>query len=272
MGLTYRGKHSLRDFGMQTKITDLPITPPKKTDYEEDIPYRDGSIDFSESGGRVFYKDKTIEVEFYLICNDTAKRNKTIEQFVTWINGGKGELILDDMPFTKWIASPITVEDMTIMLQRAGKTVVAFRCEPFNQLLYDTQGIPLGADIPLGTEIEIGWPINHIYEIANGTNTFKLNNAGNAAVRPKLVFNGNFTSVSFTCGGNTIKYNHKTTQFTIDCELFSCFEGDTNTSEYSNGDYIEIGQGENEIKIQSNGTGKVEIIYNPLFYYTQSIL
>ena len=48
MGLTYRGKHSLRDFGMQTKITDLPITPPKKTDYEEDIPYRDGSIDFSE--------------------------------------------------------------------------------------------------------------------------------------------------------------------------------------------------------------------------------
>ena len=35
MGLTYRGKHSLRDFGMQTKITDLPITPPKKTDYEE---------------------------------------------------------------------------------------------------------------------------------------------------------------------------------------------------------------------------------------------
>ena len=25
MGLTYRGKHSLRDFGMQTKITDLPI-------------------------------------------------------------------------------------------------------------------------------------------------------------------------------------------------------------------------------------------------------
>ena len=137
MGLTYRGKHSLRDFGMQTKITDLPITPPKKTDYEEDIPYRDGSIDFSESGGRVFYKDKTIEVEFYLICNDTAKRNKTIEQFVTWINGGKGELILDDMPFTKWIASPITVEDMTIMLQRAGKTVVAFRCEPFNQFLYD---------------------------------------------------------------------------------------------------------------------------------------
>ena len=39
MGLTYRGKHSLRDFGMQTKINDLPITPPKKTDYEEDIPY-----------------------------------------------------------------------------------------------------------------------------------------------------------------------------------------------------------------------------------------
>jgi phage-related protein len=272
MGLTYRGKHSLRDFGMQTKITDLPITPPKKTDYEEDIPYRDGSIDFSESGGRVFYNDKTIEVEFYLICNDTAQRNKTIEQFVTWINGGKGELILDDMPFTKWIASPITVEDMTIMLQRAGKTVVAFRCEPFNQFLYDTQGIPLGADIPLGTEIEIGWPINHIYEIANGTNTFKLNNAGNAAVRPKIVFSGNFTSVSFTCGGNTIKYNHKTTQFTIDCELFSCFEGNTNTSEYSNGDYVEIGQGENEITIQSNGTGTVEIIYNPLFYYTQSIL
>ena len=52
MGLTYRGKHSLRDFGMQTKITDLPITPPKKTDYEEDIPYRDGSIDLQRQNNR----------------------------------------------------------------------------------------------------------------------------------------------------------------------------------------------------------------------------
>lgn len=64
MGLTYRGKHSLRDFGMQTKINDLPITPPKKTDYEEDIPYRDGSIDFRNRAAGCFTKTKQSKLNF----------------------------------------------------------------------------------------------------------------------------------------------------------------------------------------------------------------
>ena len=272
MGFIFRGKHSYRDIGVKVDVTDLPISPPKKTEFEEGIPYRDGSIDFSETGGRVFYKDKTMQVTCYLINSNTVKRNKQIERFVSWINGGKGELILDDMPFVKWIATPIEVEDMTIMLQRAGKTTVAFRCEPFNQFIYDTNGIPLGTDIALDTDVAIGWPLNHYTDITSGTNTFTIENEGSAAVRPVFELNGKFKSITIKVGGNELKYEHDATSITVDCNLFSCFENGVNTTNYSDGDFTELSPGENKITVEADGEGTMQIVYNPLFFYDELIL
>ncbi len=272
MGLTFRNKHSYKDMGMDVKVLDMPISPPAKTEFEEGIPYMDGSLNFSETGGRIFYKDKVLEVEFYLINSNTEDRNKKIEKFIAWINGGKGELILDDMPNVIWTAIPVTVEDMTVMLKRAGKTIVEFRCEPFNKFIFDTSGFILDSNIPLSSDIPLDWPLEHNRTVTNGINKFTLLNDGTVPVRPVIHFNGTFTKVTLTVNGKTFVYNHNTDSFTINCELFVCTENETDTTEYSQGDFFELNPGENEISIECNGEGSVFFEYKPLFYFNEVIL
>ena len=59
-GIRYRGVHS-RDLGLITKTKTRPAAPPVRTT-EETILYRDGNLDYSEQGGRLFYDDKIMQL------------------------------------------------------------------------------------------------------------------------------------------------------------------------------------------------------------------
>lgn len=267
MGLTYRGKHSLRDIGVGTTVRERPFLPPPKTNFNEDVPYMDGSIDYSQTGGRIFYKDKILEVDFVLIQHDASKRNKSIERFASWLSGGKGELILDDMPCVKWIAFPITTDDIQIQIQRVGKCTVEFRCEPFNEFMYNTgDGIPIDSDFELDSDIPIGW--GEGYKINNGENILTVPNDGSAYVRPVIEAEGDFESISITCGGKTILYNTPFEYIEIDCECFGVFDDNADdVTDKSNGDFIELASGDNEVTVTASGSGELRFIFTPKYFY-----
>lgn len=48
-GITFRGKHS-NDIGVIVKTVGRPFSPPVKQ-IDEEVQYRDGNIDLSETGG-----------------------------------------------------------------------------------------------------------------------------------------------------------------------------------------------------------------------------
>ena len=267
MGFMYKGKHSGRDIGVITTVRSRPFLAPPKTNFNEDVPYMDGSIDFSQTGGRVFYKDKILEVVFHVKESDVNKRNKIIERFAAWLSGGKGELILDDMPMVKWIAYPVNTDDMQISLSRLGKCTVEFRCEPFNKFIYSTgEGIPIDSDILLlDSDIPIGW--GEEFELSDGENQITVSNDGSAYVRPVIEVQGDFSSISVTLRENTIKYNTPFTKIEIDCECFAVFADDKEATHNSKGDFLELAPGDNNIIISASGSGTVCFDFTPQYFY-----
>lgn len=271
MGFTYRGKHSLRDIGVYTETKTRPFIPPPKTEFNENVPYMDGSLDYSEAGGRVFYEDKILEVSFILLKSDKIKRNKIIERFASWIAGGKGELIFDDMPLVKWIASPIDTKDITITLNKIGKCTVEFRCAPFNEFVYNTgEGIPLDCDISLDADFPIGW--GDSFDLSNGDNEIVVENDGTAYVRPIIRIEGDFRNISITIGNNTISYNKVFTSIDIDCECLAVFENDADVTSNSAGEFIELAPGDNKAIISAEGSGTILFVFNPKYFYDTNFI
>lgn len=128
-GITFRGKHS-NDIGVIVKTVGRPFSPPVKQ-IDEEVQYRDGNIDLSETGGRLYFEDKVLELEFQMICPDNIALQRSASKLVNWLSGGYGELIFDDMPTVKWIAKPVDLDDMKIELYKNSKATVQFRCRPF---------------------------------------------------------------------------------------------------------------------------------------------
>lgn len=266
MGFMYKGKHSGRDIGVFTTVRERPFMAPPKTNFNEDVPYMDGSLDYSQTGGRVFYQDKILEVDFDLKQSDARERNRTIERFTAWLAGGEGELILDDMPFVKWLAYPVNAGDIQISLNRLGKCTIEFRCKPFNDFIYSTgEGIPLDSDFELDSDIPIGW--GDEYEIENGVNHITVPNDGSAYVRPVIVVTGNFSGIAITMGEKSLSYNKSFSEIEIDCEAFGVFEDDEDVTDNSEGEFFELAPGDNEITITADGRGTVLFDFSPNYFY-----
>lgn len=266
MSFMFRGKHSGRDIGVYTTVRERPYLAPPKTDFNEDVPYRDGSIDFSQTGGRVFYKDKILEVDFDLKQSDARERNKTIERFAAWLAGGEGELILDDMPLVKWRAYPVNADDIRVQLNRLGKCAVEFRCKPFNEFIYSTgEGIPLDSDLTLDSDIPIGWDAT--FDLENGVNNITVTNDGSAHVRPVIVVTGNFSGINITMGDKTLGYNASFKQIEIDCEAFGVFEDEEDVTDDSEGEFFELAPGDNEITVTASGSGTILFDFTPNYFY-----
>lgn len=259
-GITFRGRHS-DEFNVAVKTVGRPITPPVKQE-DEAVSYRDGNIDFSEAGGRLYYEDKVLELEFSIIAVSTTRLNITVSRIASWLSGGYGELVFDDMPFVFWLAKPADIDDLTINLYRNGKTKVQFRCRPFNKWVFDSKGIPLDCDYPLDSDIPIG--LGDENEIVFSANTTRvLNYAGTAPVRPVIKIELANTVTRFSISVNGVKAQRIAAgqNFEIDCSSAVMPAG-------FKGDFCELLPGENEIKIESTGGGGAVIFeYRHNFLY-----
>lgn len=282
-GVRFRNTHS-RDVGLLAKTGKRPAAPPVRT-VEETILYRDGNLDYSEQGGRLFYDDKLVEVEFTAIAKELSDTDRLIAAAVKWLSGGWGELIFDDMPLVKWLAKPIDLSDISFSLYRIGKFTVQFRCRPFNHLLFDSLGLPLDSPVPLDSGIPLDWGKENTYLMPEvGTYTFYHNNLGDVAARPKIhivgqedsgshrisvLINGDgftlqFPSGSLLSGGQTA---------TVDCEECTVTKGGADITGYLVSsstdfpDFPELKPGKNTITVNTQITGQLKIDYEMPYLY-----
>lgn len=260
-GITYRGKHS-DEFGVIVKTVGRPvIAPVKQTD--EEVAYRDGNVDYSETGGRLYYEDKILELEFTIRAQNTTDLHKIASRMINWLSGGYGELIFDDMPLVIWIAKPVDLESLTILLYKNGQFKIQFRCRPFNKFLYDSRGITLGAKMQLGSMIPIGMGTENYIIFGSGGTTVTLDYLGSAPVRPKIAVTRSSDGGTFSIEINGVKAGFSSnapSSFEIDCENAVMPPG-------MSGDFFELVQGENTVKISSSRGGEAEFKYKHNFYY-----
>ena len=252
--------------GIVFKTESRPITPPCKT-VEEEIPFMDGNLDFSEQNGRLYYQDKVLELNITVVHNSLKELNNKVSKIIGWLSGGYGDLIFDDMPNVKWIAKPVNVQGFAPKLTKVGKTTIQFRCKPFNKLIYDSMGVPLDSDIPLDSNIRIGFGDDNEFNLVSGVNNIVVNNIGNAPVRPVIEFDGSFSNVKIEFDNKTFQYTGVANYLIVDCEKFACFTNGADVTLNSIGDYPELQPGTNEIKITVTGNGKAYFIYNAQYFY-----
>ena len=100
-GFIFKDRHS-SDFGVTVRTKSRPILPSVKENIV-DLPYRDGGYDFSKANpfGREFYNDRIFTVTFNIYADNLAEMQRKLSLLSLWLCG-EGELIFDDMPFSKW--------------------------------------------------------------------------------------------------------------------------------------------------------------------------
>lgn len=267
-GFTYRGLHSIRDIGIIFKTVARPPCPPPRIK-NETIPYRDGSIDYSDEHGRIYYDDKVLELELSIVDKGIIPLHEKITKVVSWLAGGYSDLIFDDMPLTVWNAMPVSLDAIAPELARVGKTTVQFRCTPFNNAMFDSGGPVLGSDILLNSDIPIGFGEEIEFDLQSGQNTLDFSYIGTAYSSPQLYFTDTTaTTVTVTCNGKTISYDGDIDGLVIDCKRYSCLYNETDVSSNAAGDYFEFSPGQsNQIKITCNAAAHVEVIYELSFFY-----
>lgn len=272
-GITYRGRQS-SEFGVIARATTRPVLAPVRV-VEETVPYRDGTLDYSDAGGRLFYDDKVVEVEITVISPELRKTNRRVSDIVGWLAGGFGELIFDDMPYTCWIAKPIEISELSVELYRIGKATVQFRCKPFNRFMFTSRGIPIGSEIRLGTKIKLGYGKDSVLSLVNGTTSaVTYNYIGDAPVRPNILLEGVASSITLTVNGSQLKIDSLPKSFdgyggvVIDNENWRvCGKDGTALTPYSSGEFIELCPGGNLITVKADAKGTLTLDFYPKYLY-----
>ena len=97
-GITFNFKHSYADFNLILNSKKIGI--PSKKKIKIDVPYMNGTYDFSTLGsnGEIIYNQRSIEVKFTLISISKAKLHTELTKAVSWLQDiVQNQLIFDDI-------------------------------------------------------------------------------------------------------------------------------------------------------------------------------
>lgn len=129
--IIFSGKNSYTDFNLL--VESRSISSPAKKKIKEEVPFMNGSYDFSTVGsnGEITYTEREVKVNFVLPTKSKSELYTLYSEILEWLMGvGQQQLIFSDMPdfyFLAEIENTSTVEEVLYM----GRLEVNFVCEPF---------------------------------------------------------------------------------------------------------------------------------------------
>lgn len=93
-GITFRGKHSYRDFNLRVKSRE--INPPSKIKIKDSVPFMQGAYDFSGLYGDQTYEERIIRYTFDISEKDGIRLNVIKMQVMDWLLNSYKERLEDD--------------------------------------------------------------------------------------------------------------------------------------------------------------------------------
>ncbi|MBV4423670.1 distal tail protein Dit [Clostridium tyrobutyricum] len=130
-GITFNGKHSLKDMGLYAE--SKTINAPSKKKITDSVPFMHGFYDFSTVGsnGEQVYDTRTITVTLRIIAYNMEELHTIYSQALEWLmDAGKQKLQFDFMPEFYFMAEVQDAPDWEKFL-RYGLLTVNFVCDPF---------------------------------------------------------------------------------------------------------------------------------------------
>lgn len=178
-GIRFNNLHSYDDLGLI--VLDKKITTPTKTKIKENIPFMNGTYDFSDLYGGNCFSERTLEFTFKLKHNNRIRLEFIKTRIENWLMGTNTQvkLIEDDLPGYYYLAECESTDFEDFI--RFGKLNATFRAYPFKicekeegNLLWDEFDFEL--DILQDTKFEI-----------NGTKNVTLYNVGAKESIPTII-------------------------------------------------------------------------------------
>lgn len=130
-GITFNGKHSLKDMGLYAE--SKTINAPSKKKITDSVPFMHGFYDFSTVGsnGEQVYDTRTITVTLRIIAYNMEELHTIYSQALEWLmDAGKQKLQFDFMPDFYFMAEVQDAPDWDKFL-KYGLLTVDFMCDPF---------------------------------------------------------------------------------------------------------------------------------------------
>jgi len=124
-GLTFKGRHSYKEFKLVMRSDDRSLLPPSKVS-QVDISFIDGRYDLRREP---VYDNRLITVKFSYIDMDLVNIQQRKRLIAGWLSG-QGQLIFDDEPNIFYNAK---IYEGISLSQYFGRSSfdIAFECEPF---------------------------------------------------------------------------------------------------------------------------------------------
>ena len=201
-GFTFNGKHNYDDFNLP--MDSKSIQPPAKKKIKVDVPFMNGTYDFSTVGsnGEIIYTERAIQVVLGFPTQSKAELHALYSRALEWLQDvGKCQLIFDDISYYYFMAeleNASSFEEMRIF----GKMAVTFTCDCFKMGLN-----PVGATLWDTFNFNEDVLQDSSYDVV-GTKTINLYNPGrlvkpviNCSVPMSIVFAGK--TYPLIAGNNT---------------------------------------------------------------------
>lgn len=278
-GFTYKNIHSSRFGSVATK--SRPALPEVRTLYVT-LPGADGEKDYKTLNeyGRAMYKKRIFTVVMKISAENITALQQKISAATLWLMGD-GELIFDDMPTVKWLAS--VVSEIGYAPEKQGRSAlltVNFSVEPFSVGLH-TSELTLDSVIYLSRDIELDFDKSFTWECSTGM-TVTVNNIGTAPVRPVITISPKDSSAEQVYGTWAVSVNGKKLEMTdsaaaqvityvLDMHNYTLTRGGSGTNYLGTlqGEFFELAPGANEVSFEFSAEldRVITLYYEPRYFY-----
>lgn len=227
-GLSFNGIHC-SEYGLVMRSKNRPILPEPKI-VAEDIPHRDGELDYSavNPDGRIKYKPVAFDIEFSFAEKNMANVRAKAHQIALWLSCGEAQLCFDDDPCKYWMAKVVNKLDLANEMISLRTFTAQFRCYPY----------AFSKKLTVKKYKDIIAPVDKV-----------INNPG-TYVLPRIKVEGSFSTLTLSCGGKTLTYNDALDNADIVIENFHCIkDGSINAGNKLSGQFFEFANGNNTLSI-----------------------
>lgn len=228
-GITFNGKHSLKDMGLYAE--SKTINAPSKKKITDSVPFMHGFYDFSTVGsnGEQVYDTRTITVTLRIIAYSMEELHTVYSQALEWLmDSGKQKLQFDFMPDFYFMAEVQDAPDWDKFL-KYGLLTVDFMCDPFKY-----SNSYMGDDI---------WDtFNFLTDYTQYTNEFEIMEPFTTVV---MYNNGRFITPVINCSSSmTLRVNGEDKEYKLNA-------GDNKVWG------LKLKNGKNELIFAGSGTVKI---------------
>ena len=277
-GFTYKNIHSSRFGSVATQ--SRPVLPEVRALYVT-LPSLDGGKDYKTLNeySRAMYKKRIFTIAVKVNAEDIFSLQRKVSEASLWLMGD-GELIFDDMPTVKWMAS--VVSEIGYAPQKQGRSAlltVNFCVEPFSVGLHNTE-LAIDSKIQLMRDIALDFDKSFTWESSQTSFSVTINNIGTAPARPVITISPKDFSSQEVYGSWSVgvgdkkfemanEYLGNVSTYVLDTDKYTLTRDGENIISASDGTFFELMPGENELSFEFSSELErvITLFYEPKYFY-----